>query len=104
MPALRAEAVGAGRERSRVLRRNGNGLQRVHLPRGLRLEVGREARQDARPRLERQPLDLEVRPPEDPLSRYLDAIRKLYPHPAWAVFSEVRSATGDTEGGRRADF
>ena len=38
------------------------------------------------------------------MSRFLDALRKLYPHPAWAVFAEVRSATGDTEGGRRADY
>jgi hypothetical protein len=38
------------------------------------------------------------------LSRYLDAIRSLYPHPGWGVYAEVSTATGDRDGGRRADF
>jgi hypothetical protein len=38
------------------------------------------------------------------MSRFLDPLRKLYPRPAWAVFAEVCSATGDRQGGRRADY
>jgi hypothetical protein len=38
------------------------------------------------------------------MSRFLDILRKQYPLPAYAVFAEVRSATGAVDGPRYGDY